>query len=514
MNTLSGNPSEGVVEQVYTKFVHTNMLLVTVIEVNTVTGKIKVRYTSGEIGDIPFRYEVSLFGSADVSVPSVGDILWVFRDASNKGVHLGGAPKFYSSLFQDKTVKDKSSPTELLLYPSLASGDRYIRSGLGASIRLNDKVTIEDSNGNEIILNSAEDKLETFTASISHETFASELRMGLTKRYNHLLDSVNETVISNPGNPNLLMSEFNIYLGKSLSKSVAGVSNYLLGSDADPNYKDFDFTTGKENTSKVQFSISDTAIVDINGDSVPTFANQPLNFLFQIADYFSFKVNQSGSWLLGEAGPGGINGLYVDNSENPFVMLGSRTGSQVIFHKENTASLENASGFYKVWGDGTLTMSAGAGGKVQLIANPKEGEEKFQVIVNGSSQMIFTADQSGTSISAGGTLIKFSDGEMQLNGGVNLGQPNATSLSPYEPALMGDSTLGMLAEISQLLYNVVQQLSLPLVGLASYPPTMTTTMAQLQLKLVEFQAKYGVVPISGEKLPVSPLLSRQVNVGG
>src|SRR5690606_37909386 len=44
MNILSGNPADGVVEQIYTRFVNTNMVLATVTEVNNITGKIKVRF--------------------------------------------------------------------------------------------------------------------------------------------------------------------------------------------------------------------------------------------------------------------------------------------------------------------------------------------------------------------------------------------------------------------------------------------------------------------------------------
>ncbi|MEO0074802.1 MAG: hypothetical protein ABIK31_01650 [candidate division WOR-3 bacterium] len=513
-NSKIGHADIPVVYQGLLRYDLTYIKPAVVKDVNPITGKIKVSFTDGNFDDplleIPFKYDVNLFGSVDVSVPRVGDHIWVFSDGSNRGIHIGGTPTFYSEMFQDRFVRRNSKPNETLLLPALYPGDRLIKSASGGLIKLTDSVLLEDGLGNELCLNSFEDRLETFTGGIHHELYKSEIRMGLTKRYNPNKNKVRDYVVKKTptSSPS---SEFSIFLGKTLKKTITGVSSYLRGGDDDTDYDKFDFDIGLENTPKVQFQISDSEVVDINGISLPTLQGKPLNFLFDIGSYFSFRVSNDGSTLLGNAGSGGINGLYINNNPGtPYVRLGTSFGSQVVFYPNSTASVENPSGYVRIFGDGSISLSAGSGVLVNL--DPKSGNEKFEVILNGSKQMVFTADQNGVSVNAGGTVLKFGGGEMQLNGMVNLGQPNLTSLSPYEPSILGKTASEMLAELSNIVYLISQQLLLPLVGLASYPPTVPTVMTQIQTKLAAFSAKYGVIPVSGTLTPAPNLLSKQVTV--
>lgn len=513
-NSKIGNASLAPLYQGLLRSLWTYIKPAVVKDVNPITGTIKVSFSEGNLADdlleIPFKYEVNLFGSVDVSVPRVGDHVWVFSDGSNRGIHIGYLPLFYSDIFQDRSVKKNLKPNETLLFPSLYPGDRYIRSASGGSIRLTDSVYLEDGLGNELTLNSFEDRMEVFTGSEYHELYRSEIRAGITKRYNPNKNKIREYIVKRTptSQPS---SEFSVFLGKSLKKTVSKSFDYLVGSDEDKDYKKFDFNIGLEDNPKVKFQISDSEVVDINGTFIPTLQGKPLNFLFDIASYFSFRVSNDGSMILGNLSSSGINGLFINNSPgNPFVRLGTSFGSQVIFYPNNTTSLENPSSYLRIFGDGSISFNAGS--KVIVNLDPKQNNEKFEIIVNGSNQMVFVANEKGVSINAGGNVIKFKDGEMQFNGMVNLGQPNTTALSPYEPSIMGKTASEMLAELSNMIYLITQQLMLPLVGLASYPPSVQATMTQIQSALLAFSSKYGVIPATGSLIPAPKLLSKQVSI--
>jgi hypothetical protein len=305
------------------------------------------------------------------------------------------------------------------------------------------------------------------------------------------------------------MSEFTVFLGKSLKKELNSTSDYLTGSDADVNYKTVDLDEGKENKPKITFSISDSAVVDINGEIFPTFDNLKLNFLFEIADYFSFKVNNQGSFLLGKANASGINGIYVSNSEsNPYASFGLNKGNQITFRKDESASFENKKGFYRIMQNGLLQLSADS--KVLVNLDPTSGSEKFEIILATSPNMIFTADSAGVSINAGGNILKLGSGKMQFNGEVFLGQPLPSGIfgRPYEGAILGDSFINQLNILCTTLSNLVTALSTPILGAAAWPQVNAAAAATIPV-LASFIGQLTSSMTSG-----SPFISKQVKVAG
>jgi hypothetical protein len=485
---------------------NTNLQAGVVIGVDIPKGQIRGRFGSGEEFNIPFKYDIQLVGAVDVSIPCVGDVIWVFSDASNSAVHIGGAPKYYQLYVQDPLVTKNINPEEFLLFPPLENGDKFVKAAQGGGYKLSRGVELFDSIGNKIIMDSDDDKIETVSGRVINETFNSQVHTGIVKRFSAAKDLVNDSVITVPGTSDY-MAEFSVYLGTSLVKEVSSIQNYLQGSNEDPKKSNYDDTIGKDDTPALVFSMSDGAVVDIAGDSFPTLAGKTLNILLELADKFAFKVNSEGVFLLGNADSSGMSGLYVDSSvTSPFIRLGTSKNSQLVMHGNNAISLENAFGFCKIFPSGLVQASAN--GKVMMNLDPTDGAEKFEVLLSGSPTMSFTANSSGVAINAGGTILKFGSGEMQLNGTVNLGLPNPSTLGMlYEPVLLGKSLVTELGILNTSLAALVTALTTPMVGLSSWPSVHSAAAATLPV-LTTFIGKLTASTSVG-----LPFLSKQVQVG-
>jgi hypothetical protein len=448
-------------------------------------------------------------GSINLYMPVIGDLVWVYRDATVTTI-LGYPISDQNWVLQDLEVSKNLSITQPRLLRPMESGNQYIRSSQGGSVFLNDNVYLQDAAGSSIELDSNQDKIEFFSSSIEQNMLYSEIKSGLVKRYNPNLNPTYDSIIFNPNSSaNLPMSEFTVFLGKSLKKELSDISNYLTGSDSDPNYKNVDFDEGKENKPKLTLSLSDNAVVDINGEFFPTFENLKLNVLLEIADYFAFKVNTQGSFLLGKAGESGINGIYVSNDTlNPYASLGLDKGNQITFRKDESASFENKKGFYRIMQNGLLQLSAD--GKVLVNMDPSPGSEKFEIILSTSPNMIVTADSNGVSINAGGNILKLGGGKMQFNGEVFLGQPliSGTLGRPYEGAILGDSFITQLNTLCASLSSLVTALSTPLLGAAAWP--QVNAAASTAIPVINSFISQLTSSISTG----SPFISKQVKVSG
>lgn len=487
---------------------NTNLQAGVVVGVNIPKGEIRGRFGSGEEFNIPFKYDIQLIGAVDVSIPCIGDIIWVFSDASNSAVHIGGAPKYYPLYVQDSQVTKNIKPEEFLLFPPLQNGDKYVKAAQGGGYKLARGVELFDSIGNKIILDSDEDKIETFSGRVVNEMFNAQINSGIVKRFVAAKDLVNDSVITIPGTQDF-MSEFSVYLGTSLVKEVVSLQNYLEGSNEDPKKTNYDDEVGKDDQPELIFSLSDGAIIDIAGDNFPTLAGKTLNVLLELVDKFSFKVNSDGVFLLGKADEIGMNGLYVDSSiTDPFIRLGTNKNSQLIMYGNNAISLENSFGFCKIFPNGLVQASAN--GKVMMNLDPTEGAEKFEVLLSGSPTMAFTANSSGVSINAGGSILKFGSGAMQLNGTVNLGlpSPGGTAALLYEQAVLGNSLVLELTTLTTALSALVTALGTPLIGASAWPAVNLAATAALPV-VNGFLAKLGTATTTG-----FPFLSKQVRVSG
>lgn len=505
-NRKVGYENETISQQGIIRNYNTNMQAGVVVGVDLAKGEIRGRFGSSEEFNIPFKYDIQLVGAADVSIPCIGDVVWVFTDASNAAIHMSGAPKYYTLYMQDSLVSKNLQPQEFLLFPPLQNGDKYVKAAQGGGYKLTRGVELFDSIGNKIILDADDDKIETFSGRVVNELFNAQVNSGIVKRYVAAKDLVNESVITIPGTQNY-MSEFSVYLGTSLVKEVSGIQNYLQGSNEDPKRTNYDDTVGKDDTPELVWSLSDGAVIDIAGDNFPMLAGKTLNVLLELVDKFSFKVNSDGVFLLGKADELGMSGLYVDSSAtNPFIRLGNSKNSQLVMHGNNAISLENAFGFCKIFPSGLVQASAN--GKVMMNLDPTEGAEKFEVLLSGSPTMAFTANSSGVSINAGGSILKFGSGAMQLNGTVNLGLPNPSTLGMlYEPVILGKSLVTELGILNTSLAALVTALTTPLVGLSSWPVVHSAAAATLPV-VTAFIGKLTASTTVG-----APFLSRQISCG-
>jgi hypothetical protein len=452
-------------------------------------------------------------------------------------MHLGPAPRDYEFLVQDKTCSSGMESTDPLGLPHIREGERYIRSAKGGSLLLTDNVTISDALSNRITLDSNEDQIDIYASTTKINTFGSEIRLGLTKRYN-VPDEKNphfhplyDTIIKDPssatGRP---MTEFTIYLGKTLLKELDDVSHYLVGSDRDPNPQNFDFDIGKDATPKITFSLSDTAVTNINGDDFPKFQGSYLHMLIQIAENFTMMVNQSGSTLIGKLNSNKtITGITMNTTPGAESMtLGLGVGNSLIFQSLGGVILQTPN-----IGGSSETVNA----RLQLYANSsiQLANNTFNLFVNNDPEntymslafssdpkFLMRADRDGLNLVSGDSIWVFNpDGTVQLNQKViNIGQPNPVSSKPYETALLGNTTVELLKEILEILASLSANLSVPLLGAAVYPPSLTTAVTEISNKLTAMATKYGITVspspgpiIPGTIMPNTKLLSTQVNIG-
>lgn len=448
-------------------------------------------------------------GSINLYMPVIGDAVWVYRDATITTI-LGYPVSDQTWMLQDSEVSKNLSITQTRLLRTMEPGNQYLRSSQGSSVFINDNVFLQDAAGSSIEIDSNQDKVEIFSSSVEQNMLYSEVKSGLVKRYNPNLNPTYDSIIFNPNSAGSgPMSEFTVFLGKSLQKELSDTGNYLTGSDSDPNYKNVDKDEGKEAKPKLTFSLSDNAVVDINGELFPTFENLKLNVLLEIADDFAFKVNNQGSFLLGRAGASGINGMYVSNDlTSPFASFGLDKGNQITFRKDESASFENKKGFYRIMQNGLLQLSAD--GKVLVNMDPTSGSEKFEIILATSPNMIVTADSAGVSINAGGNILKLGSGKMQFNGEVFLGQPLPSGIfgRPYEGAILGDSFITQLNTLCTSLSTLVTALSTPILGAAAWPQVNAAAATAIPV-ITSFIAQMTASTAAG-----SPFISKQVKVSG
>lgn len=459
-----------------------------VLAVNPNTSQMVIRYASGKTVEIPFEYKLQVTGSADISVPSPGDFIYVYQDSIIHGLHMGSPPYYYPKLVQDAEVTDATSTAPKL--PFLASGNRFLRASQGSSILLTDNFLAKDALENSIELNSDEDKLETHSSSISLNGYSSEIKAGATKRYRPDLNKFYESIIPDP-NGDVGLSEFTVFLGKSL-EAEATEEEFKSDSSTSP--------VGKEKQPKVIFSMSDSAVADIDGD-LPSLNGQKLNFLFQLADKFAFKVANNGSFLLGNANASGVNGIYLSNHPtDPVMTIGTALGNKIVFQRTGLLALENSKGYYKIFPNGLVNLG---NEKFQLIADP-DGPS-FQIVLTTSPSTVIKADSSKMVMSAADNTLTFKKGELQIaSSRVNIGQPNLTSLQAYEPAVLGESLMKELFTLNTSLLSLVTALSTPILGAAAWPQVNTAAASTIPV-ITAFLSK--VPPL------VSPLLSKQVNIG-
>lgn len=512
--------------------------LAVVLRVDTEKGVMDVRLSSNKlVSNIPYKSLVQATGHADISVPIPGDIVYIYQDSVIHGMHLGPAPRDYEFLIQDKIASSGMESTDPLGLPHIKEGERYIRSSKGGSLLLTDNVTISDALNNRITLDSNEDQIDVHSSTTKINTYRSEVRLGLTKRYN-VPDENNpdfhplyDTIIKDPdSDAGIPMTEFTVYLGKTLLKELDDVSQYLFGSDVDPNSQNFDFDIGKDATPKITFSLSDTAVTNINGDAFPKFQGSYLNMLIQIAESFTMMVNQTGSTLIGKLNNNKtITGLTMNTTPGAeSVTLGLGVGNSLIFQSLGGVILQTPN----IGGD-SETVNA----RLQLYANSsiQLANNTFNLFVNNDPddtymslafssdpKFLMRADQDGFNLVSGDSIWVFKpDGTVQLNQKViNIGQPNPTAVKPYETALLGNTTVELLKEILEILGSIAGNLTTPLIGLAVYPPTLTAAATEIISKLTAISGKYGITvvpapgPITpGQVLPSTNLLSRQVNIG-
>lgn len=478
----------------------------TVKSVNTVLGNVSVEIGK-DIFDIRLNGLAQRSGSVDIYVPVNGDSVWVYRDATITTI-IGYVTSDASWAMQDRDVSRNLEITQTSLLRPVEQGNLYSRSAQGSSLFLNGNVLLQDATGSSIEIDSNQDKIEMFSSTIEQNMLYSEIKGGLTKRYNPKLNPTYDSVIFDPnGGSTDPMSEFTVYLGKSLADEMGSTEDYLLGSDSDPNYKNVSTSEGKEDKPAVTFSLSDSAVVDINGETFPTLEGLKLNMLLEIAEDFAFKVNNQGSFLIGKANEEGISGMYLSNDDvAPFLSLGLNKGNQVVFRKDQSVSLENKKGFYKIMENGLLQFSAGS--KVLVNMDPTDGAEKFEIILTTSPNMIFTASADGVSINAGGNILKLGGGSMQFNGNVDLGTPSVPSLSGkmYEGALLTDTFLIQLNILCASIASLTAALSTPILGLAVWPQVYAAA-ASTSGVLAAFIAQLTASSTVGK-----PFVSSQVRV--
>lgn len=516
--------------------------LAVVLSVDSQRGRMNVRLSSDKLlSDIPYWSNVQATGNVDITVPIPGDIVYIYQDSVIHGMHLGPAPRDYEFLVQDSTAEQDMDVNDPLSLPHVNPGERYIRSSKGGALFLTDNVVISDALSNRVVLNSNEDQIEAHTSTLRTNLFASEMRVGLTKRFN-VPDPTNtnpqipdfhpiyDTIIDDPDSDvEKPMSEFTIFLGKTLLAELDSVEQYLYGSDVDPNPELFDFNIGKDAQPKITFSLSDTAVTNINGDGFPSFQGSKLNMLIQIADAFSLMVNQAGSTLMGKIGSSGITGMTLNTTPGKESMtLGLSVGNSLIFQSLGGVLLQTPN----IGGD-SETLNA----RLQLYANASMqlANNVFNLFVNNDPEdtymsmsfssdpkFVMRADSDGFNLVSGDSIWVFKpDGTVQLNQKViNIGQPNLTAPKPYETAMLGNTTAALLTEVVEILGSLVGNLTPPLIGLAMYPPTLTPAMASLTTKIAGMSAKYGITvtptpgpPSPGVLLPTTTLLSKQVNIG-
>jgi hypothetical protein len=385
-------------------------------------------------------------------------------------------------------------------------------------------------------LDSNEDQIDAYSSTLKANLFSSEVRAGLTKRFNvPTTDNpdfhpIYDTIIDDPDSDTPKpMSEFTVYLGKTLLKELDSVDQYLFGADVDPNSAQFDFDIGKDAQPKIIFSLSDTAVTNINGDAFPSFQNSKLNMLVQIADAFSMMVNQQGSTLMGKISNNAVTGITMNTTPGSESMtLGLSVGNSLIFQSLGGVLLQSPN-----IGGSSETVNARlqlyANASLQLVNNVfnlfvnNDPEDTYMSMAFSSDpKFVMRADKDGFNLVSGDSIWVFKkDGTVQLNQKViNIGQPNPTATKPYETALLGNTTADLLKEILEILASLAGNLTVPLIGLAVYPPNMTAAAAEISTKLGAMAAKYGITtvpapgPISpGTVLPTTKLLSRQVNIG-
>lgn len=538
------NGSASTLEKKALEYKNNFVQLAVVTSVNTDKGTMSVRLSSNKpVNDIPYLSNVQATGNVDISVPIPGDLVYIFQDSVIHGMHLGPAPRDYQVVVQDANVSVGIESTDPTSIPHINQGERYIRSAKGGAVLITDNVTISDALANRITLDSNEDQIESFTGTIKSNTFSSELRLGLTKRYNVPNDNnsddsipdfhpVYDTIIPDPdSDSDRPMSEFTVYLGKSLLKELPSIDSYLTGSDKDPNSETFDFDIGKDATPKITFSLSDTAVTNINGDGFPILHGSRLNMLLQIAENFSMMVNQTGSTLMGKLNSNStITGLSMNTTPGAeSIILGLGTGNSLIFQTLGGIILQTPN-----LGGADETVNA----RLQLYANSsiQLANNTFNMFVNNdpeepylsmamsiSPKFLLRADQEGLNLVSGDSIwIWNDDGSVQLNQKViNIGQPNLAALNgPYETALLGNTTVKLLTEILEILGSISANLSVPLIGLAAYPPGIPASMPQIATKISAMAGKYGIAvtpapvpPTPGVVSPATPLLSKQVNIG-
>jgi len=489
----------------------------TVKNVDCDNGTMKVRLSSKKVIDIPFQQTAQPTGTIDICVPSPGDIVLVYQDSViEPGIQIGFDYLYFPGLFQDQLVMENMQPTETLLLPPLKPGNRFIRSSQGSSLCLNGDIDLTNAIGNKLILDSKNDKFNVMVSQVNLNLYLSEVKAGVVKRYNPDLpfgtDGATlpyyDTVILDPDNPDIEtpMTEFTVYLGKSLVKTLDSPNNYLGGSDTDPNFKEFDFDIGKENDPSITFSLTDIAVTSINGDFFPELNTSKLKLLLDISKDFSIEVNTIGSLLLGRANAAEFNGLILDNTiVNPFIQIGTNRSNNFKLHKIGSIEMMNEFGIHRILLDGTISL---ANQKFQMLAIPTDEKEEFQLFINTTPPFLMRATNTEFVLSAGNVVETYKDGELQIAAKkIHLGQPNKSTKNTYEPALLGQETLSALVDITDIILDMLNEMMNPLIGLANYVPTFIPTMLQ---KIAELQGIQSTLLNKN----VSPLLSKQVNIGG
>lgn len=532
------NANASTLERKALEYKNSFVQLAVVLRVDTEKGMMDVRLSSNKLlTNIPYKSMVQATGNVDISVPIPGDIVYIYQDSVIHGMHLGPAPRDYQFLIQDKTVSAGMESTDPLGLPHVREGERYIRSAKGGSLLLTDNVTISDALTNRITLDSNEDQIDVYSSTTKINTFGSEIRLGLTKRYN-VPDEDNpdfhplyDTIIGDPGSDTgRPMTEFTVYLGKTLLKELDDVAQYLTGSDRDPNSQNFDFDIGKDATPKIIFSLSDTAVTNINGDDFPKFQDSHLNMLIQIAENFTMMVNQAGSTLIGKLNSNKtITGITMNTTPGAESMtLGLGVGNSLIFQSLGGVILqtpniggssETVNARLQLYANSSIQL---ANNTFNLFVNNDPDDTYMSLAFSSDPKFLMRADQDGFNLVSGDSIWVFEpDGTVQLNQKViNIGQPNLTAAKPYETAMLGNTTAELLKEILEILGSLAGNLTVPLIGLAVYPPTLTTAATEIISKLTAIATKYGITtvpapgPITpGQVLPSTKLLSRQVNIG-